>query len=164
MSGTRVVVALRGLLLLVAVLTTVTVVSRSPILLPDLALPVVVAAGLLVGPSRGALVGLAAGWLVDLVPPGSAVLGTSALLYAVAGLLAGAGRREGISPMGWLAAVSVGCAATLEGGRVLVALLSGAPVQGEASVARFVLSATCCAIVVPWLVRLEQWLGRRRAW
>lgn len=157
-------VVLRGLLLLVAVLATVTVASRSPVLLPDLALPVVVAAGLLVGPSRGALVGLAAGWLTDLVPPGSPVLGTSALLYAVVGLVAGAGRREGISPVGWLAVVSVGCAAALGGGRVLVALLSGAPVRLEAVGAWFVLTSGCCVLMVPWLVRLEQWLGRRRAW
>jgi rod shape-determining protein MreD len=152
------------LLLLVAVLATVTAASRSQVRLPDLALPVVVAAGLLVGPSRGALVGLAAGWLVDLVPPGSPVLGTSALLYAVVGLVAGAGRREGLSPVGWLAAVSVGCAATLGVGRVLVALLAGAPVQAEAVGTWFVLTAGCSVLVVPWLVRLEQWLGRRRAW
>jgi rod shape-determining protein MreD len=151
-------------LLLLAALVTVTVGSRSPVPLPDLALPVVVGAGLLGGPSRGALVGLAAGWLTDLVPPGSAVLGTSALLYAVVGLVAGAGRREGISPVGWLAAVSVGCAATLAGGRVLVALLSGAPVEAGAVASWLVLSAAWCALLVPWLVRLEQWLGRRRAW
>lgn len=158
------VVLVRGLLLLVAVLAAVTVASRSTVVLPDLALPVVVAAGLLVGPSRGALVGLAAGWLADLVPPGSAVLGTSALLYAVVGLVAGAGRREGVSPVGWLALVGVGCSAALGGGRVLVALLSGAPVVAQSVVLGLVLTATWCVLAVPWLVRLEQWLGRREAW
>jgi rod shape-determining protein MreD len=157
-------VALRGVLLLGAVFAGVTVAARSPEPLPDLALPVVVAAGLLVGPSRGALVGLAAGWLTDLVPPGSAVLGTSALLYAVVGLLAGGGRREGVSPVGWLAAVSLACAATLGAGRVVVALLSGAPVVARDLGSWFVLTAGCCVVAVPWLVRLEQWLGRRRAW
>ena len=158
------VVVVRGLLLLAAVLTAVTVASRSAVLLPDLALPVVVAAGLLVGPSRGALVGLAAGWLADLVPPGSAVLGTSALLYAVVGLVAGAGRREGVSPVGWLALVSLGCSAAMVGGRVVVALLSGSPVVAGSVLVGFLLTATWCALAVPWLVRLEQWLGRREAW
>lgn len=158
------VVLVRGLLLLVAVMAAVTVASRSAVVLPDFALPVVVAAGLLVGPSRGALVGLAAGWLADLVPPGSAVLGTNALLYAVVGLVAGAGRREGVSPVGWLALVSVGCGAALGGGRVLVALLSGAPVAAQSVLLGLVLTATWCVLTVPWLVRLEQWLGRREAW
>ena len=158
------VVLVRGLLLLVAVLVGVTVASRSPVTPPDLAVPVLVAAGLLVGPSRGALVGLAAGWLADLVPPGSAVLGTSALLYAVVGLVAGAGRREGVSPVGWIVLVGVACSAVAAGGRVLVAVLSGAPVAANSVVLGFVLTATACALAVPWLVRLEQWLGRREAW
>ena len=66
-----------------------------------LVLPVVVAGALLSGPSSGALLGLAAGWVVDLMPPGSQVLGSSALLYAAAGLVTT--RRA--FPFGWVAMV-----------------------------------------------------------
>ena len=66
--------------------------------------------------------------------------------------------------MGWLALVSVACSAAMGAGRLLVALLSGAPVVVESVVVGFVLTATRCALAVPWLVRLEQWLGRREAW
>ena len=45
--------------------------------------------------SPGAAVGLAAGWLLDLVPPGSTHLGVQALTYAAAGALAGRARVEG---------------------------------------------------------------------
>ena len=50
---------------------------------PDLMLLVAVAAGLIGGPSRGAVVGFVAGLLVDLLLPGR--LGTSALAYSLVG-------------------------------------------------------------------------------
>ncbi|MFM7061891.1 MAG: rod shape-determining protein MreD [Actinomycetes bacterium] len=50
---------------------------------PDLMLLVAVAAGLMGGPSRGAVVGFVAGLLVDLLLPGR--LGTSALAFSLVG-------------------------------------------------------------------------------
>ena len=154
--------SLRGLLLLVAAVASVTLAARSQLVLPDLVLPVVVAGALRTGASRGGLLGLAAGWLVDLMPPGSSVLGTAALVYAAAGLLAGAGRREGETPFGWVALVGLGSAATVAGGRLVVAGLSGAAVDWTVTGLRLVLSALLCALLVPLLVSIEQRLARAR--
>ena len=84
-------VLLRAVLLLAAVLLP----SAWPAGLarPDLVLLVVAAAALLHRPSTGLLVGLAGGWLLDLVPPGAEPLGASALVYGAVGLLLGLGRH-----------------------------------------------------------------------
>lgn len=78
---------------------------------PDLVLLVVVTVGLMRGPATGALTGLAGGWLVDLVPPGSEPLGASALSYLAVGLLAGWLRRfagwSGLLPLGAVLAAAV---------------------------------------------------------
>ena len=153
---------LRGLLLLVAAVATVTLAARSQLVLPDLVLPVVVAGALRTGAARGALLGLAGGWLVDLMPPGSAVLGSAALVYAAAGLLAGAGRREGETPFGWVAVVGLGSAALVATGRLVVAVLSGAAVDWHVVGLRLVLTALLCAMFVPVLVNLERRLARGR--
>jgi rod shape-determining protein MreD len=151
-------------LLVVASVLSVSTWARDADALPDLVLPVVVAGALLAGPSSGALLGLGAGWLVDLVPPAAPVLGTNALLYAAAGLLAGAGRREGPAPWGWVAVVGIGASVVGTAGRIVVALLSGVAVAWSTIGLRMLLTSLLCAITVPGLVRLEQWLLRRRAW
>jgi rod shape-determining protein MreD len=152
----------RAVLLVLAAVTSVLLAARSPLGVPDLVLPVVVAGALWVGPSRGAVLGLAGGWLVDLMPPGSAVLGTAALLYAAAGLVAGAGRREGSPPFGWIAAVGAACATVVSTGRLAVAALSGAPVESPVVGAQLVTTVLVSAGLVPVLVRCEQRLARGR--
>lgn len=84
--------AWRALALVVAVLLPPALPGGWPAR-PDLVLLVVVSAALVRGPAAGALTGLAGGWLVDLVPPGSEPLGASALAYLGAGLLGGWARR-----------------------------------------------------------------------
>jgi rod shape-determining protein MreD len=155
------VVLFRALLLVLATLVTVLPTLSSVGVLPDLVLPVVVAGALLSGRSRGALLGLAAGWLTDLVPPGSAVLGTAALVYAAAGLLAGAGRREGHAPWGWVAAVVTASAAVVQALRLVVAVLSGEPVSWGVAGLDLVATATLGVVLVPALVGAEQWLSSR---
>ena len=150
----------RSVVLLLAAVTSVVLSARTQLALPDLVLPVVVAGALWVGPSRGAILGLAGGWLVDLMPPGSAVLGTAALLYAAAGLVAGAGRREGQTPFGWIASVGAAAAVVVTTGRLAVAALTGAPVQWLVVGAELLLTMVLCAVLVPVLVRCEQWLAR----
>lgn len=150
----------RSVVLLLAAVTSVVLSARTQLALPDLVLPVVVAGALWVGPSRGAILGLAGGWLVDLMPPGSAVLGTAALLYAAAGLVAGAGRREGQTPFGWIASVGAAAAVVVTTGRLAVAALTGAPVQWLVVGAELLLTVVLCAVLVPVLVRCEQRLAR----
>jgi rod shape-determining protein MreD len=150
----------RGLVLLLAAVTSVVLSARTQLALPDLVLPAVVAGALWVGPSRGAILGLAGGWLVDLMPPGSAALGTAALLYAAAGLVAGAGRREGQTPFGWIATVGAAAAVVVTTGRLVVAALTGAPVRWPVLGTELLLTVVLCAVLVPVLVRCEQRLAR----
>jgi rod shape-determining protein MreD len=144
-----------------AALLMVSLTARGLAPLPDLVLPLVVAGALLSGRSRGALLGLGAGWVVDLMPPGSPVLGSAALLYAAAGLLAGAGRREGETPTAWLALVVLAASAVVALGRVALALIAGAPVDTGDVAVRWGLTATCAVVAVPLLVRAEHALVRR---
>jgi rod shape-determining protein MreD len=152
---------LRVVALVLAALLMVTLGARGVTAAPDLVLPIVVAGALLAGPSRGALLGLGAGWVVDLMPPGSPVLGTSALLYAAAGLLAGAGRREGETPMAWLALVVLGSSAAVALARAGLAVLSAAPVGWGEVVVRWGLTASLALLAVPLLVQAERTLVRR---
>lgn len=148
------------LVLVLAALGAATLGSRLASVTPDLVLPVVVAGALLRGPTGGALLGLAGGWVVDLVPPGAPVLGTDALVYAAVGLLAGAGRREGQTSVAWVALVGLAASAAAEAARLVLALLSGAGVDWPELVLRTALTALLCAAAVPVLVRLSHVLRR----
>jgi len=158
----RVALLLRGLVVLAAVLVVVTLGARHVAVVPDLVLVLVVAWALLRGPVAGAAVGLAAGWLLDLVPPGSAHLGVQALTYAVAGAFAGRLRLEGPVPAPRVALVALGASALVEGVGVLGALAVGAPVDLGAVVVQCLLTATVAALVVPLVVAAERGLVRRR--
>jgi rod shape-determining protein MreD len=153
---------LRGVGVLVAVLLAVTLAARHVTVVPDLALVLVVAWALLRGPVAGAAAGLAAGWLVDVVPPGSAHLGVQALTYAAAGALAGRARLEGPVAAPRVAVVALGAAAVVEGIGVLAALAVGAPVDLVAVVAQCLLTATVAALVVPLVASAERGVARRR--
>ena len=77
---------------LLAALAVATVLPRFGVparFRPDLVVLLVAASAVVRGPAQGALLGLAAGWVVDLVPPGGSPLGLTALLYAAAGATAG---------------------------------------------------------------------------
>lgn len=159
--GLSVLGLLRAGAVVLAALLMVTLAGRGLAPVPDLVLPFVVAGALLAGRSRGALLGLGAGWVVDLMPPGSPVLGSAALLYAAAGLLAGAARREGQAPMAWLAIVVLAASAVVALGRVALALIATAPVDPGDVAARWGLTAVCAVVAVPLLVRAEHALVRR---
>ena len=155
-------VLLRGLVVLAAVMLVVTLGARHVPLVPDLVLVLVVAWALLRGPVAGAAVGLASGWLLDLVPPGSAHLGVQALTYAAAGALAGRVRLEGPVTAARVAVVALGASALVEGVGVLGALAVGAPVDLTAVVLQCLLTATAAALVLPLVVAAERSLVRRR--
>lgn len=159
--STLLAVLTRALLLVGAVLLPSALPSPSALPRADLVLVVVAAVALVRGPRTGVLAGLAAGWLVDLVPPGAEPLGASALVYAAVGALLGLSRRPvAVSPvLPWLATV---CAAALVLG-----------VRGVSSAAGFgrttatdlwwswVATAVVCAVLLPLLVVLERRVGTR---
>lgn len=150
-------------LLVLSAVAAVTLGAGPREVVPDLVLPVVVAGALLRGPSGGLLLGLAAGWLVDLMPPGATVLGSSALVYAAAGLLAGAGRREGVAPMGWVSLVAAAATVVTEAGRLLIVVPAGVPVDWSLLGLRAGATAALCALATPLLVRTHHLLARGRA-
>lgn len=153
---------LRALAVLAAVLMLVSLGARHVAPLPDLVLVLVVAWALLHGPAVGAAVGLGAGWLLDVVPPGSPDLGLQALTYAAAGALAGRFRVEGPVPAPVVAGVALACSALVEGMGVLRALAVSAPVDLLGSVVSALLTATVAAVVVPGVVGAERAFARRR--
>lgn len=151
----------RGALLLLAALLVVAMGARHLRPTPDLVAVVVGVVALRGGLRSGLGVGLAGGWLLDLLPPGSAVLGTSALTYAVAGALAGTLHRPG--PASWLlvalAAGVAGACVTLIG--VLAALARSAPVNLPGVLASVAATATIGLLLGPLLLRLDARWGRR---
>lgn len=152
----------RAALLLLGGVLGVTLAARHLAPLPDLVLVVVVSAALRSGPRVGLVTGLLGGWLLDLLPPGSAVLGTQALLYAVCGLLVGAVRRPGPVSVVWVALVIAGAAGGLEAVRGLLALAQGVPVDVVSSALRVVATATVGLVVVPLVSAVERRSERRR--
>jgi hypothetical protein len=150
-----------GLVVLAAALSAV-VLSRLGSVAPDLVLLVVVAAALLGGPAKGAVVGLGAGWVVDLMPPAAATLGVAALTYAAAGAVSGLWHRHGgrsalLPPLATFAATS-----TVAATGILRAVVSGWPVSWVAAGWSIGLTTVMGLAVVPLLLRAERWLIRRR--
>lgn len=152
----------RAALLLLGAVLGVTLAARHLTPLPDLVLVVVASAALRAGPRLGLVTGLVGGWLLDLLPPGSAVLGTQALLYAVCGLAVGALRRPGPVSLAWVALVIAGAAGGLELVRGLLALAQGVPVDPVSSLLRVVVTATVGLAVVPVVGAVERRAERRR--
>jgi rod shape-determining protein MreD len=129
---------------------------------PDLALIPVVAVALSRGWLAGALTGLAAGWMVDLVPPGGEPLGVTAILYAVAGSLAGLGSRVGPVPARWVAIVLLAAAAVPAAGGLLRAAWLGRPIDIGPSLVAVAATVVVGLLVVPPFVRLDRkegWTG-----
>lgn len=154
-------VLLRLVLLLAAVLLPSAWPAGLP--RPDLVVLVVAAAALLHRPSTGLLVGLAGGWLLDLVPPGAAPLGATALVYAAVGLVLGLGRRATtVSPLlPWLATALA--AATVLGVR-WVAAAAGLGVALPGDLLRSWLMTMLVAVpLLPLLMGLERRLADRDA-
>lgn len=129
---------------------------------PHLVLLVVVAAALLGGPAKGALLGLCAGWVVDLMPPTPAALGATALTYAIAGVVAGLWHRESGRSL-WLPALAtITATSTVEAIGILQSLTSGWPPQWAMAGWSMALTSGVGLAVVPLLIRAERGLALRR--
>lgn len=129
--------ALRGLVL--ALLITLAVVLQAAFLpplalrgvVPDLALLVVVAAGLVRGPDFGAGAGFLAGLLLDLAPPAEHTVGRWVIALVLVGWLAGRVRGEGRRPVGVILTVAA-CSFVGVSVYALLGVALGDPVGGVA--------------------------------
>ena len=150
-----------GLVVLAAALSAV-VLPRLGSAGPDLVLLVVVPAALLGGPAKGALLGLGAGWIVDLMPPAAGALGVAALTYAAAGAVCGLWHREGGRSAFLPAVVTLVAASTVAAIDILRAVTSGWPVAWAPAGWSIVSTTAIGLAVVPLLIHAERGLIRRR--
>lgn len=153
---------LRGALVVLTAALSAVVLPRLGPVGPDLVLLVVVAGALLGGPAKGALLGLGAGWVVDLMPPGTAALGVTALTYAAAGVAAGLWHRDSGRSASLPALATTAAAGTVAAVGILLAMTSGWPVPWAAAGWSLVLTTALGLAVVPLLIRAERGLVRRR--
>jgi rod shape-determining protein MreD len=150
---------------LVAALTVATVLPRFGLpvrFLPGLVVLVVTSSAVVRGPAHGALLGLAAGWVVDLMPPGGSPLGLTALLYAAAGATAGLAQRAASRSL--LGAILGLTAATVvvEIGGVSVAILGDGSLDLAAAATRTLTTLGVGLVALPLLLGVDRGLTRRR--
>jgi uncharacterized membrane protein len=156
---------LRAAYVVVAALLTATSLPRlgvPPAWLPDLVLVGVVATAVLRGPVHGALVGLLAGWVVELVPPVGAPMGLVPLVTMMAGLAAGLFRRA--SSRSWLRPPAALLSATgvVLAGRTASAVLAEGNVEPAAGASGLVSTVLAGAVLLPPLLVIDRALVRRR--
>jgi LytS/YehU family sensor histidine kinase len=155
----------RAAYVVVAALLTATSLPRlgvSPAWVPDLVLVGVVATAVLRGPVHGALVGLLAGWVVELVPPVGTPMGLVPLVTMAAGLVAGLFRRA--SSRSWLRppAALLSAAGVALAGRMASAVLAEGSVEPAAGASRLASTVLAGAVLLPALLVADRALVRRR--
>jgi rod shape-determining protein MreD len=156
---------LRTAYVLVAALLVATLLPRlgvPPRWVPDLVLVGVVATAVLRGPVHGALVGLLAGWVVELVPPVGSPLGLTAFVMMVAGFVAGFFRRTSSrsrlrAPLALLVAGVVVLA-----GRLAAAVVGDGSVELVEGLWRLGVTVALGALLLPAFLALDRALVRRR--
>ena len=153
---------LRAAFVVLAAALSAVVVPRLGTVGPDLVLLVVVAAALIGGPVKGAVLGLGAGWVVDLMPPAAATLGVAALTYAAAGAVSGLWHRDGGRSALLPPPATVAAASTVAAIGILRAAASGLPACWVDAGWSIALTTAVGLAVVPLLIRAERALIRRR--
>ena len=131
--------------------------------LPDLVVLVVASSAVVRGPAHGALLGLAAGWVVDLVPPGGlARSGSPRSCMPTAGATAGlahrAASRSLLGALLGLAAATV----VVELGGVCVAILGDGSFDLAAAATRTLVTLAVGLLALPRAARRGPRLTRRR--
>jgi len=149
-------------LCVIAAFVVVTLRARGWPVVPDLVLLPVLALALTRGSIAGAALGLAAGWVVDLVPPGNTPLGLTAIIYATAGAVAGRGTRVGPLPTRWIAVVCLGVAVIPTAARLLQGAWLGQPLDVSRALTELAITTFAAILVVPPLVRLDETEGADR--
>lgn len=155
-------IAVRGLVLAMAATLMVTLSARHLAPMPDLVIVVASAAALRHGPWVGAGLGLIGGWALDLLPPGSEVAGLQALLYAASLALIGRLHRPGPIPLTVAVGATAVAALLVAGGRAVVALTLGEPVDVQVLTGQVLATTIVAALLMPLLLRLESGPRRRR--
>lgn len=155
----------RAAYLVVAALLTATLLPRLGVpgdWMPDLVLIGVVSTAVLRGPLHGAIVGLTAGWLVELVPPVGSPLGLTALVTMTAGAVAGTFRspssRAALRPSAALLAATV----VVEAGRLASAALAEGSVAPTERLGILVTTLVVGLVALPALISADRALVRRR--
>ncbi len=156
---------IRTALVVLGALTVATVLPRlgAPVrVLPDLVVIVVAGSAVLRGRTHGALLGLAAGWVVDLVPPAGSPLGATALVYAAAGAVAGSFHRQGGRGL-LLPLLALGAGSMVVGtGDVALAVLGDGVVDVPGAATRVAVTIAVGIVAMPVLIGLDHALVRRR--
>ncbi len=158
-------IAVRAFLLLVAAMA----MPLLPALLPsspDLVLIVVAATALMRGPWAGAAMGLGGGWLIDLIPPGSTLLGATAVAYLGVGASLGLARRYVVTspttlPVLPLAAVALASVLLLAGRGTIAAAGFGYFAVPQA-LWTWALTMVAAVVLIGPLVALDRALALRR--
>jgi rod shape-determining protein MreD len=145
----------RGAALVVGAVLVVTLAARGLDSVPDLLSVVVAVIALREGVWGGALAGLTAGWVLDLLPPGAPVLGLSALAYAVAGAVVGRFARIGpVSPLVVSAQALLACL-VVDACTLVATLARGGALAPAGLAGRWLVTATVALLLGPALVRLD---------
>lgn len=150
---------------LVAAITVATVLPRFGVptrFLPDLVVIVVASSAVVRGPAHGALLGLAAGWVVDLVPPGGSPLGLTALLFAAAGATAGLAHRAASRGLPRALLGLAAATAVVEIGGVCVAIFGDGAFDLAAAATRTLATLAVGLLALPLLLGVDRSLTRRR--
>jgi rod shape-determining protein MreD len=152
-----------------AVLVQVVLVDRLALpggAMPDIALVLVVVAGLMHGPVTGMLTGFCAGLALDLAPPGGYVIGGSVLVFCLLGYGCGriSRRPDGSVPRLLAAAViAVGAGEVAEAGFCLVAGDSGATLAAvrQGLPVAVLYDVLVCAVLLAAALAVRQSTGSR---
>jgi len=156
---------LRTAYVLLAALAVATILPRlgaAPRWVPDLVLVGVVATAVLRGPVHGALVGLLAGWVVELVPPVGSPLGLTPLVLMVAGLVAGLFRRTSSRSRLRAPAALLAATAVVLVGRVGSTVLAEGSVELADGLVRLLVTVAVGGLLLPAFLALDRALVRRR--
>ena len=121
-------------------------------IVPNFCLLVVVAAALVRGPAFAATLGFFAGLMLDLAPPADHVAGRWALALVVVGYVAGLTRQETRAPA--MTVVATVAASSFIGTSVyaLSGVLLGDAVAGSGDLARVIVVAVICDVLLTPLV------------
>lgn len=155
----------RAAYVVVAGLLTATLLPRLGVpaeWVPDLVLIGVVATAVLRGPVHGALVGLAAGWVVELIPPVGSPLGLTPLVMMLGGLVAGAFHLSSSRSLARaVVALGAACLVVLGAGLVVTIVAEGG-VEIVAGLRALTSTLAVGLVALPLMLVVDRALVRRR--